>query len=135
MAILAFLRRLVVVGRGRQDGVHTGARGEFPRFFYCFVCGIGRCAGYDGDAPGGDFDRRIDDMQPLVAGESRCLASGAARNKEIDAGFNLPRDQIAQGSVVESAILTEWSDQSRAASTKLHRDKIARMRTEGKSCE
>jgi hypothetical protein len=47
----------------------------------------------------------------------------------------LPRDQIAQGGVVDGAVLMKRGDQSGAASTKLHRDKIARMSGEGKSCD
>ncbi len=135
MAVLAFLRGLVVVRVRREDGVDTRARGEFFRFFYRLVRRVRGCAGNDGDASGGDFDGRVDDVQPFVVRESRSLAGGAAGDEEIDARFDLPRDQIAQGGVVDGAVLMKRSDQSGAASTKLHRDKIARMSGEGKSCD
>ena len=90
------------------------------------------CAGDDGDASRDDFDGGVDNVQPFIMGQSRSLARGAARYKEVDARFYLPRDQIAQGGVVDGAVLMERSNQSGAASTELHRDKIARMSGEGK---
>src|SRR5580765_1741264 len=65
--------------------------------------------------------------------ESRGLASRAARDQEIDTGFNLPRDEITERGVIDRAVLMKRSDQSSAASTKLHRDTVARMSSRGKS--
>src|SRR3954467_15284148 len=66
-------------------------------------------------------------MEPLVASESRSFTRCAARHQEIDARFDLPGDEVAQGSIVERSILTEGSDQGGATSVQLHRDKIARI--------
>src|SRR5579872_3543242 len=135
MAILAFLRGLVVVRRGREDRVDARTLGEFFGFGNGIVRGIGGCARHDRDASRGDFDGGVDDMQPFVVRESRSFAGGAAGNKEINAGFDLPGDEIAQGYVVDGAILMKGRYKSGATSTKLHRDKIARMGIEGKLCE
>ena len=66
MAVLALLRGLVVVGRGGEDGVDPGARGDFFRFLDRFVSGVGGGAGDDGHASGRHFDGRVDDVQPFV---------------------------------------------------------------------
>ena len=132
MAVLAFLRGLVVVRRRGEDGVDSGARGNFFRLLDRVVRRVGRRSGDDGHAPGRDFDGRVDYVQPLVVRERGRLAGGAAGNQKINAGLDLPRDQIAQGSVVDRTILMKRSYQCSATSTELHRNKITRMRSEGK---
>ena len=97
-----------------------------------FVRGVGRGSGDDGDASGYDFDGGVDDVQPFVVGERGRLAGGAAGNKKIDSRFDLPRDQIAQGCVVDGAILMKGSYEGGATATELHRNRITRMRVEGK---
>ncbi len=74
-----------------------------------------------GTRPGRDFDGGIDDVQPFVVSEGRSLAGGAAGNKKIDAGLDLPRDQIAQGRVVDGTILMKRSYKCSATATELHR--------------
>ena len=133
MAVLAFLRGLVVVGRGGEDAVDAGARGDFFRLLDGVVRGVGGRAGHDGDASGDDFDGGVDDVQPFVVGERGSLAGGAAGNQEINAGLDLPRDQIAQGSVVDGAVLMKRSYERSATSTELHRNRITRVRVEGNS--
>src|SRR5581483_4963933 len=91
------------------------------------MSGIGGCSGDDRHPPGGDFDGGVDYVQPLVPRESRGFTGGAAGDQEIDAAFNLPRDEIAQGRVVEGAVLMKGSDESGATAMQLHRDKIARI--------
>ncbi len=133
MAVLAFLRGLVVVGRGGEDGVDSGARGDFFGFLDCVVRGVRRGSGDDGDASGGDFDGGVDHVEPFVVGERGRLAGGAAGNEKINAGLDLPRDQIAQGCVVDGAILMKRSYECGATATELHRNRIARVRVEGNS--
>ena len=133
MAVLAFLRGLVVVGRGGEDVVDSGARGDLFRFLDGVVGGVGRRAGHDGDASGHDFDGGVDDVEPFVVGESGRLAGGAAGNQKINAGLDLPCDQIAQGCVVDGAILMKRSYECGATATELHRNRIARVRVEGNS--
>jgi hypothetical protein len=94
------------------------------------VRGVGSCSGDNGHAAGCHFDGGVDDVEPLIARECWSLAGGAAGNEEVDAGVDLPRDQVAQSGVVDGAILMKGSDEGGAASTELHRDKIARMKGE-----
>ena len=133
MAILALLRGLVVVGRGGEDGVDSGARGDFFCLFDRVVRGVGGGAGDDGNASGCDFDGGVDHVEPFVVRESGSLAGGAAGNEEINAGFDLPCDQIAQGCVVDGAVLMKGSDEGGATATELHRNKITRMGSDGNS--
>src|SRR5450755_3712747 len=56
MPVLALLRGLVVIRRGGEDGVHTGARRDFFGFGYSLLRGVGSGAGYDWNASGNDFD-------------------------------------------------------------------------------
>jgi hypothetical protein len=135
VAILAFLRGLVVVGRRGEDCVDSRPAGEFFGLFYGFVCSVGRSAGDDGDAASGDFDGCVDDVQPFVVRERGRFTGRAAGNEEIDARVDLPCDQVAQGRVVERAILMERSNQRSAAAAKLHGNKIARMLQERKIFE
>ena len=69
MAILALLRRLVVVRRSRQDRVHSGARRQFFGFLYGIVGRVRGGTGHDRHASGCDFDSGIDDMEPFVVGK------------------------------------------------------------------
>ncbi len=96
--------------------------------FFGLVHGIlGRVrggAGHNRHAPSRHFDRDIDDLQPFVVRKRGRLAGGAAGDQKIDARFHLPRDQVAQGSLVDGAVLLEWSDQCRTAATELHEIKI-----------
>jgi hypothetical protein len=135
MPVLAFLRRLVVVGRGAEDRIYTRTCGEFLGFGYGFVGGVGGGSGDDGDASRSDFDRSVDDMEPLVVRESRRFSSRPAGNEEIDPGIDLPRDKVPQSCVIDRAVLMKRRYECSATSTKLHMDKIARMRVEGKCCE
>src|SRR3981081_2654748 len=66
-------------------------------------------------------------MQPFIAVKSRRLASGAAGNEEIDPGLDLPGDQVAQGVIVDGAVLSERSYKCRATATQVHVHKISRM--------
>ena len=91
------------------------------------VRGVGSRAGDDGHASGRDFDRGVDYAQPFVVSERGSLAGGAAGHEKIDARFDLPRDQIAQGRVVDGAILMKRSDECSATATELHRNRIARV--------
>src|SRR5450631_263680 len=133
MAILPLLRGLVVVRRGSKDVIHPGARGDLFGFFDCIVRGVGGRAGHDRYASGDHFDRRIDYIEPFVVGERRSLAGGAAGNQKINAGLDLPCDQIAQGRVVEGTILMKGSYEGSATATELHRNRIARVGVKGNS--
>ena len=113
--------------------VDSGTRGEFFGFLDRFVRGVGRSSGDDGDAPGCDFDGGVDHVQPFIVSERGRLAGGAAGNEKINAGLDLPRDQIAQGCVVDRAILMKRSYERGATATELHRNRITRMRVEGNS--
>jgi hypothetical protein len=53
-------------------------------------------------------------------GERRSFSSGTTGDEEIDARFDLPRDQIAQRVFVDSAVLRERCDQSRTTAAELH---------------
>ena len=132
MAVLALLRRLVVVGVRGEDRVHAGARGKFFGFLDGVVSGVGRGSGNDGESSGRDLDGRVDDVQPFVVVERGSLAGGAAGHKKIDAGLDLPRDQIAQSRVVDGTIRMKGSYECSATATELHRNKITRMGAEGK---
>ncbi len=132
VAILAFLRRLVVVRRGGQYGVDAGPGGNFFGFGNGVLGGVRSGSGDNGHAAGNDFDGEVDDVQPFVVRESWSFAGGAAGNQEINSGFDLPGHQVAQGRLVDGAVLTKWSYQRGAASTELHRIKIARMEEDGK---
>src|SRR5580704_7388031 len=128
--VLTFLRGLVVVRRSGENGVNTGARRDFFRFFNRLVRGVGSCTSNDRHASGDDFNRSVDYKQPLVMGKSGGLASGAARNQKINAGFHLPRHQVAKSGIVDRAILVKRSYQCGATTTELHTNKITRMRVE-----
>ncbi len=117
MAVLTFLRGLVVVGRSRQDGVDARARRYFLSFGHCFLRRVGSCAGDDRNASGDDFDGHVDDAQPLVVRESRRFPGRAARNQEIDPGFHLPGDEIPQSGFIYSAVLGERRDESGTAAS------------------
>jgi hypothetical protein len=132
MAVLAFLRGLVVVRRRGEDGADSGACGDLFRLLDRVVRRVRSRSGDDGDASGHNFDRGIDHVQPFVVGERGRLAGGAARNQKINARLDLPRNQIAQGCVVDRTILMKRSYQCGATATELHRNKITRMRAEGK---
>src|ERR1700694_4096488 len=56
--------------------------------------------------------------------EGRRLTGRATGNQEINPRFHLPRHQVAQGSVIDGAILSKRSDQSRTTATELHEIKI-----------
>ena len=88
---------------------------------------VGSGSGHDGHASGHDFDGDVDDPQPLVVRKSRSLAGGAAGNQKINSGLDLPCHQVAQGGLVDGAVLTEGSYERCTASTKLHDNKITRM--------
>src|SRR2546429_10003629 len=64
--------------------------------------------------------------------ESRGLASCAARNQEINSRLDLPRNQVPERLLVQRSILMKRCDQRRTASAKLHENKIARIRKDGK---
>jgi hypothetical protein len=64
-------------------------------------------------------------------GESRRLARSAAGDEEINAALDLPGYQVAQGSVVNGAILMKWSDQRCTTAAKIHLIKIARIAFDG----
>src|SRR5580700_4116038 len=59
--------------------------------------------------------------------QSGSFASGAAGNQKIDSGLDLPCHQVAQGRLVDGAVLTKRGYKSGTASTKLHENKIARI--------
>ena len=132
MAVLALLRGLVVIGIGGEDVVDAGAGGDFFGLLDRVVSGVGRRSGHDGDASGDNFDGGVDHIKPLVVSECGRFAGGAAGYKKIDAGLDLPRDQIAQSNIVDGAILMKGSYQCGATATELHRNRIARVRVEGK---
>src|SRR5213080_1182025 len=77
-------------------------------------------------AAGREFDSNIDYIQPLVMGERRRFTRRAAGDEKIDSGFNLPRNKVAQGSVVNCAILTKGSNEGGTTSSELHETKITR---------
>jgi hypothetical protein len=124
MAVLAFLRRLVVVRRCREDRTHARARRNFFGFGYGVVCGIRRRTRHDGDASGGDFDGDVNHAQPLVVSERGSFASSAAGNQEVDARFDLPGDQITKRSFIDSAVGGERRDQSCTTASELHGARI-----------
>src|SRR5580692_4024316 len=127
MAILAFLCRLVVIGRGCQDRIYTRPRRHLLGFLDSVTSRVGSSAGHDGHAPRHDFDGDIDNPQPLVMRQGRGFAGGPAGNQKIDSGLDLPRHQVAQRRLVDGAVLTKGSYESCTASAKLHENKIARM--------
>src|SRR6266567_3773060 len=131
VTILTFLRWLVVVGGRGEDGVDSGARGDFFGSLDRVVRGVGSGAGDDGNASGGDLDRGVDHVQPFVVGEGWSLAGGATGYEKINTGFDLPGDQVAQGCVVNGTVLMKRSDECGATATELHRNKIARIGDEG----
>jgi len=65
-------------------------------------------------------------VKPLVVCESGRLARGSAGDQKIYSGLHLPRHQVAQGCVVNRAILMKGSDQRGTAATELHANKITR---------
>jgi hypothetical protein len=81
------------------------------------------------------LDGRIDHVQPFIVRERRRLAGGSARNEKIDAGLHLPRHQVAQGSVINRAILMKGSYERCTTATELHANKITRMGCEGTAGE
>ncbi len=135
MPVLAFLRGLVVVRGGGENCVDSGTCGNLFRFFDRLMGCVGGRAGDDRHASGGDFNGGVDYEEPFVVGESGSLAGGAAGYKKVDSRLELPRHQVAQGSVVDGAILTKGSYECSAAATELHRNRIARVGAEGKSGE
>ena len=58
--------------------------------------------------------------------ERRRFTRRAAGDEKIDSGFNLPRNKVAQGSVVNCAILTKGSNEGGTTSSELHETKITR---------
>ena len=120
MAILAFLRGLVVVGRSGEDRVHARPRSDFFRFGHCFLRGVRGRAGHDGHASGGDFDGHVDHVQPFVVRERGRLAGGAARNQKVNSGFDLPCDQIAQSSFIHGAVGSKRRHEGSTTSSELH---------------
>src|SRR5579885_3812866 len=66
----------------------------------------------------GLFERDFDNAQALVSRERRALARCPARNQEINAGFDLPANQIAQGGIIQRHVPAKRSDQSRPATSK-----------------
>ncbi len=132
MAVLALLRGFVVVRRGRKDRVYAGTSRKFLRLFYRIVRGVRRSSGDDGNAPGGDFDCRVNYVEPFVVGQSRRLARCAAGYEEVNSGFDLPGDEVPKGGVVDRSVLLKWRNQCSATTVDLHRDKIARRGGGGK---
>src|ERR1700691_3404307 len=74
-----------------------------------------------------DFDGDINNLQPLVVRQSGSFAGSAAGNQKINSGLDLPRHQVAQGGLVDGAVLTKGSYKCCTASSKLHETKISRM--------
>ncbi len=135
MPILALLRGLVVVRRSGENGIDPRPLGNFFGFFHGIVSGVRCRARQDGYAPRHDLDSRVDHVQPFIVHESRRLARGSAGNQKIYAGLHLPRHQIAQGSIINRAILMKRSDQRGTTATELHGNKIARMGLRGNGCQ
>src|SRR5581483_280111 len=56
-----------------------------------------------------------------------CLPGCAAGNKEVDARFDLPRNQVFKRLLVDRSILVERRDEGSTTSAKLHENKITRI--------
>src|SRR5262249_30180711 len=111
----ALLRRLVVVGRHRQETVRAGPAHVFGKMDH-FARVVAAGAGEDRHAAAGLLDQSLDRPEPLLVRERRALAGGAARDQEVNAGVDLPAAEATDGRLVEVAGAGERCDQRRADS-------------------
>ena len=125
--VLAFLRGLVVIGRRGENGIDAWPRGNSLAF------STASCVEFEvAPATMGTRPATTSIVVSITCSHSSCdergsFASGAAGDQKIDAGFHLPRHQVAQGSVVDRSILMKRSDERGTTATKLHEYKITRM--------
>ena len=104
VAILPFLRRLVVIACHRQHGIGTHRLGELGQFDG-FDGGIAARARDHRHAACGFRDADLDHPAMLVMGQGRRFAGGATGNQAVGAFGDLPRDQLAESGLVQLAVL------------------------------
>ena len=102
--IQAFLRRLVVVRRHRQQAVGADAF-HVARQLDHLARVVAAGAGQHRHAAVGFFDDELDDAQLLAMAQRRRFAGRAARREEVDAGVDLPARQALDRRLVEGAVL------------------------------
>ena len=117
VAVLSFLRRLVVVRRCGENAIDPRPGPQLPGLGDRILGRIRSGTGHNRYSPSRYFNRDIENLQPFIMRKRGRFAGGAAGDQKIDARFQLPRDQVAQGSLVDGAVLLEGSDQCRTAAT------------------
>ncbi len=105
----AFLRRLVVVGRHREDSVRAEL-GKFAREGNHFRSVVAPGAGKDRYLSLGELDGDLDDAKMLFLRQRGALAGRSARNEKIHARIDLSLDQSSQGGFVKRTIASKRSD-------------------------
>src|SRR5688572_13176472 len=108
----AFLRRLVVVRRHRQQAVDTDAL-QLTRQLNDLARVIAARPGQHGHTAGHLVHDELDDPELLPGAQRRRLAGSAAGRDEVDARVDLPLHQPTHGGLVYRAILSEWRDERR----------------------
>ncbi len=102
----------VVVRRDDERSVGTqGSRPPGRRDGRRGVVGAGAGDDPDAVAPRAlarHIDGRRDDALTLVGGQGRSLAGRPARDEAVDAGEQLPADELAELGLVERAVSGEW---------------------------
>ena len=94
MPIVAFLRRLVVVGADHEGAVGAGAAsgaGQTDRL----ARAVGAGAGHDFDASGRLLDHGVDDALVFLMVERRTFAGGADGRQAVRPLLDVPIDQPA----------------------------------------
>jgi hypothetical protein len=110
MLIQAFLRRLVVVRRDRQQAGDTQAL-HLARNVDNFLRVVPAGAGKNGHLAMRFVDQYLDDPQPLFGRQRRSLARRAAWHEEMDAAVDLTPAQPSNRRFVEIAVLRKRRDQ------------------------
>ena len=115
VAVLAFLRRLVVV---RHHGQACGRAGLLRRFGQLDRLGGRIAAGSrnHGDAPVGMLDRDADQLLVLLDVHRRRFAGGADHHDAVGALGDMPVDQAPEARHVEATVLVHRRDDCDQAS-------------------
>jgi hypothetical protein len=116
--VLAFLRRLVVVGHDLQLRIGAHALGELGELDG-FLGRIGAAAGHDGHASLGLLDGYADDFAVLLDIDRRRLAGGPDHAEAVGAFFDVPIDEPPQGGVVDTAVVVHRRDERDDAACQL----------------
>ena len=102
--VLAFLRRLVVVGNDLQLRIGANASGELGELDG-FFGRIGAAASHDRHAAFGLLDRYANDFAVLFDVDRRRFAGGADHAEAIRAFVDVPVDDATQCGVIDTAVV------------------------------